>query len=710
MNKFLTFFAPVLLATACGKSEMPGEAETAIHWDNWGVPHIFAASDEKFFFADGWAQMHAHANTLLQLYGASRGRAAEYWGEEYLEGDQLIHTLDHPATAERMWQRQDPELRRFISAFVDGLNAYALAYPNAIKEENRVVLPITVTDVNLHSQFVVNTRFVAGRELGMSQEPAETGSNTMAISPARSASGHAMLIQNPHLPWSGEFLFFEKHAIIGDRNITGVHLVGLPGFGIAFNDRLGWSHTNNTIDNADLFELELVGDGYLYDGAERPFDQREVSLAVRDEHGYHRTEELTVLNSVHGPVLSRTDDKALALRLAGRDSVNSLLQWWRMANARDFETFEAALKMHQMPFWNVMYADREGNIFYLFNGHMPVRQNGDWSFWQEPVPGGDPANLWSEIHAYEELPRLLNPGTGWLQNANDPPWTSTLPALLDADEYPAYTSPRQMEFRPQRAARMILEDESISFEELLEIKHDTRMEMADRLLDNLFAAVGQHGSDLAKEAASVLSGWDRKADIGSRGAVLFQNWALKLMAAGPDAYARAWDESDPLQTPDGLADPAAMAGLLAETAEEMLELHGSLDIAWGEVNRISYNGHDLPANGSIGELGVFRVAGAEPSAEPTQHVIGGDSWVGVVEFAETPRARVLLSYGNSTQEGSRHYGDQLELFSRNEMREAWRTVVQLAGRIERSEVLHNGRFEEALAVMPASKPENPGDN
>jgi len=668
-------------------------SETRIHWDSWGVPHVFAASDEEFFFADGWAQMHAHANTILRLYGVSRGHAAEYWGERHLAGDRMVHTLDHPTQAERMWQRQDPELKRYITAFVNGMNAYARAHPEAVAEENRVVLPVTGTDVNLHAQFVVNTRFVAGRELGMSRRYAENGSNAIAIGPARAATGRAMLVQNPHLPWHGEFLFFEKHMVMGGRNITGVHLVGLPGFAIAFNDRLGWSHTNNTIDNADLYELELTGDGYRFDGGERPFEQRAVSLRVRADDGALREEAFTVLESVHGPVVSRNGDKALALRFVGRDSADSLLQWWRMAKARDFAEFEAALKMQQVPFWNVMYADREGNIFYLFNGQVPVRANGGWEFWQNPVPGADPANLWSAVHGYDDLPKLLNPATGWLQNANDPPWTSTLPALLDADDFPAYTAPRGMDFRPQRAARMILQDDSIGFEELVAIKHDTRMELADRLLDDLFAAVESHGSDRAREAATVLGDWDRKADNDSRGAVLFQQWALQLLNSGPAAFARGWDENDPVHTPDGLADPAAMAAALDKAAETMLERHGRLDIPWGEFNRIRYNGHNLPANGSIGNLGVFRVAAARPSRAATQEVAGGDSWVGVIEFGETARAKVLLSYGNATQPGSPHYGDQLELFSRKELRDAWRTREQLDGRIERSEVLRDGRFE-----------------
>jgi acyl-homoserine-lactone acylase len=692
MQKALTAILILLFAVACQQQLKENRAGTRIEWDSWGVPHIFADSAEALFFADGWAQMQAHANTILRLYGSSRGRGAEYWGEKFLDNDRLVHTLGNPDQAAVMWTRQDPELKKMLGAFISGMNAYAKQHPGAIEDSNRPVLPITVTDTNLHSLFVVNSRFIAGRELGLSRRWEETGSNSIAVGPSRSESGHAMLVMNPHLPWQGEFLFFEKHALLPDKNIYGASLVGLPGFAIAFNDQLGWSHTNNTIDNSDLYELDLQENGYLFDGELKPFETNTVTLKVRDPAGQLAEKEISVQHSIHGPVIRKGNEHSLALRYAGKDSYNSLLQWWRMASASDFDEFETALKMQQIPFWNVMYADREGNIFYLFNGQVPKRSNGDWAYWQGIVPGNTSDNLWTEVHPYGDLPQSLNPSTGWLQNANDPPWTSTLPMQLDPEDYPAYMSPRQMLFRPQRAARMMLEDESVSFDELVSYKHDTRVEMADRLLDDLLAAVDQHGTGIGHQAANVLRQWKRGADNESRGMALFYNWAMKMNPYRQQNYAVPWNEEQPLSTPDGLSEPAQMVELLEEAAREMLDEYGRLDVAWGEVNRIEYNGRSLPANGAAGALGVFRVAAAGAPSNGTQAIRGGDSWVGVIEFSDTPRARVLLSYGNSTQKNSPHFGDQLSLFSDKKLRQAWRTPQQLEGNITKTEILRDGTF------------------
>jgi acyl-homoserine-lactone acylase len=97
-------------------------------------------------------------------------------------------------------------------------------------------------------------------------------------------------------------------------------------------------------------------------------------------------QELTILSTEHGPVIKMGKEKALAIRMPGYDRPNAGLQWWRMANAKNFNEFEDALKMAQIPFWNVMYADKAGNIFYLFNGLVPKRSSGDWEYWNRVIP------------------------------------------------------------------------------------------------------------------------------------------------------------------------------------------------------------------------------------------------------------------------------------------------------------------------------------
>ena len=668
------------LATGCAR---PGPRVTEILWDTWGVPHVFARDEAELSYAFGWAQMHSHGDLLLRLYGESRGRAAEYWGEGHLDSDRWVRAMGVPGRAGEWYAAQSPEFRRLLDAFADGINAYADAHPDRIADEVKRVLPVTSADVLAHVQRAIHFTFIVGPEVASSARRRLAGSNAWAIGPSRSASGRAMLLANPHLPWDGLFTFYEAHLVTSGFDLYGATLVGFPGLGIAFNDRLGWTHTVNTLDGADLYELVLAGEGYRYDGRVRAFDERTELLKVRLDGGGFREETLTVRRSAHGPVIAQRGDRAIALRVVGLDAPGVLEQWWEMGRARSRAEFERTLARLQVPMFTVIYADRDGHILHVFNGRVPVRDGGGWDRWSGVVRGDTSATLWTEVHPYEDLPRVLDPATGWLQNANDPPWTTTFPPALDPSDFPAYVAPQGMAFRPQRSARMLASDSSVTFEDVIEYKHSTRMELADRLLGDLIPAARTHGAARAARAADVLEAWDRTADADSRGGVLFVAWIDEMR--GSPIFAQSWSRDAPLATPDGLADPARAARALEAAAAKVERRHGALDVPWGEAHRLRHGDLDLPSNGGSDPFGVFRVAWHDVTDDGRFVVTGGDSYVAVVEFGDPVRARVLLSYGNASQPGSPHAGDQLPLFARKELREAWRTRAAIEAHLERRE-------------------------
>ncbi|MEN8126094.1 MAG: acylase [Bacteroidota bacterium] len=683
----------IFLGFLLSLSSCKNNKEAKIIWDKWGVPHIYAQSDSDAFFAEGWAQMHNHGNLILELYGRSRAKSAEYWGEDRLDNDILLHSLDFPEIAEKWIETQDPETVKLIKSFVKGMNAYAKANPNVFEEENKVVLPIEYKDINLHYLYVIYTKFIGGRDLGTVDNWNEVGSNAYAVGASRSVSGNTMLVQNPHLPWSNEFLFTEMHLNTPTNNVYGATIVGLPGITIGFNEFLGWSHTNNTIDNADVYELELDADGYLLDGKHEKFKEKIKTIKFKNSDGEIVDKEIQIFHSKHGPIIKKAQKKALAIRMPGYSRSNDmLLQWWHMGNAKNFDEFESALKTLQIPFFNVMYADKDGNIFHLFNGLIPERKSGGWDYWSNIIKGGKSKDIWTTVHPYEDLPKVKNPPTGWLQNANDPAWFDTYPPALDPDDFPGYFSPRRLAFRPQRSIRMLLEDESITYDELVDYKFSTRLGMADRILDDLFIAIDLYGNEMAKEAKAVLENWDRKADNNSTGTLLFTEWALQMKPWIQDMYKIKWDENDPLNTPDGLVDPKHAVKLLENTAAKIKENHGKLSMPWGDVNRINYNGIELPGNGANGVFGTFRTTWSRMSEDNLNYIYGGDSWVGIIEFGDIVKANVLLSYGNSTQESSPNNGDQLKLFSEKKLRPAFFYKQDVMDNAKTIQVFKNDKF------------------
>ncbi len=663
--------------------------QNEILWDRWGVPHIFARDNESLFYELGWAQMRSHANLILQSYGEARGRAAEYWGEDHLEWDRWARTVGFPGRGREWYEAQAQPFRSYLDAFARGINDYATDHQEEIQQEMRQVLPVTGADVLSHGQRVIHFEFVTRPQVAERVEDqlerSTAGSNAWAIGPEHSATGNAMLLANPHLPWSGFYTWYEIHLVSPDVDVYGAVLVGNPFVGIGFNRHLGWSHTVNTLDGQDLYALTLSGDSYRWEGGLRPLQMSEEEIQVLQDDGSFRTEKMTVKRSVHGPVIAEEGRRAVALRVVGLYESKLFEQYWDMSRARNLSEFEKAISRLQMPMFTVIYADRDGHILSLFGGQIPRRPPGDWN-WSGLVPGDTGDSLWTETHPYEELPRVVDPPTGWVQNANEPPWTTTLPYALEADEFPAYFAPRFMNFRSQRSARMLQEDASISFEELVEYKHSTRMELADRILDDLLAAPTQ-ADPLTRKASRVLESWDRQADAESRGAVLFNAfWGELAHTSGRQSpFSEPWSERSPRTTPDGLSNPRLALEALRSAAVKIERDYGALDVPWGEVFRLRRGSHDFPANGGPGNLGIFRVLHFREGQSGRQEAFAGDSFVALVEFSNPVKARVLTAYGNSSNPGSPHYGDQLALFARKEMRTAWLTRSEIEANLAERE-------------------------
>lgn len=658
-----------------------------ILWDSAGVPHIYGQTLEAMYYGFGYAQMHNHANLLLQLYGQARGRAAEYWGPGYLNSDKIVTLFGVPEQAQKHYAQQPAEYKPYLDSFVGGLNAYAKAHPEAIGAEFKQVLPITPQDILAHISRVICLEFVGGAEAGAARAMLP-GSNAYAIAPAKSASKKAMLMANPHLPWEGFFLFFEAQLNGPDFMAYGASLVGQPVLNIAFNERLGWTHTVNTIDAADRYALTLQDDGYLLDGAKQAFVTKNVTLRVRQPDGQLKPQSLTYQYSKHGPVMASKDGKTYAFRFAGLTNPAMAAQHHAMAKAKNLAEFETALQRMQLPMFNVIYADKAGNILYLFNGNVPVRSEGDWPFWQGAVDGSKSTYIWTQTHSYRDLPRVLNPSSGFVQNANDAPWSCTYPPALTSNAFPKYMSPVGMplRLRPQRSVNLVKDDTSISFDELAGYKLNTGLEAADRFLDDLLAAVEQYPDSLTQQAASVLTSWDKKTNSDSKGAVLFTAWFDQF---NPRMAAVGWDPQRSVSTPDGLNDPKKAVDLLRNAASQVRQRYGRLDIAWGEVNRFGPSGADYPANGGSDQYGIYRTIYFIPDPRQPQRnqAVSGDTYVAVTEFGEKLRAGVSLSYGNASQPGHKHNGDAWKQMSSKQLREALLDKPAVLRQLEKKETL-----------------------
>jgi len=384
-------------------------------------------------------------------------------------------------------------------------------------------------------------------------------------------------------------------------------------------------------------------------------------------------------------IIKESDRKAIAVLWPNMDGeMNPLSQWRAMGEARNLDDFKAALDQNSLPLFNVIYSDKEDNILYHFCGHIP-RKNGDWQKWIGIVPASSSEEIWDGYYTASELPSYTNPESGWIQNANDPPYTSTIPPAIKPDQFASHIAPNHMSFRPQRSARLIMEASNLTLDDMISIKHDTRSELALRIKDDLESLKESTKDSLTIAALNVLSDWDGSFDSSSRGAVLFMNLTGQIGTAG--YFERTWSFEDPINTPDGLKNPEYILEVLRNVAQGQLDELGTLSPQYGDYFRFKKGEIEYAGNGGPGHLGIFRTLYFIPGGEGKFYPYFGDGYVCATEFGEEITARALLSYGNATQAGNPHIGDQLKLLSEKKLREVWYTRDQQENNLELIEKL-----------------------
>lgn len=661
-----------------------------IRRDRFGVPHILAESEEAAAYAHGYATAEDHLSALARLLLRAKGGQAAVFGDAFVEEDLRVRQLGIWDTAARRFDDMPPHMRAILNGYAAGYNAFLSAHRS---DAPAWAEPASGIDILAHCRAVLLMNFAldlrpwrAAAEAAKTSAPS-VGSNMWAIGRPLSQSGRGLLLANPHLPWQGAYVFHEVHLTVpGVIDISGGTPIGFPVVTIGFNERLGWSHTVNDRDSDDVYELSLDEEGgarYAYDGAWLPIASRAVSVQVKTGDRIE-TREHTLLSSHYGPIIRVTGRKAYAYKSPNLGLVDFLTEYNAMAKARSLAEFRAAVNMQQLPMFNVGYADREGNVWYLFNARIPIRPPGyDWT---GVVPGATSGTEWFTVYPVGELPQLLNPPSGYIQNCNDSPWYANLRQGVERGPFAAYVAGDSVSWRGRHSLGILDAARELTLDAVKRHKFNTEIAVAPRVKAELIAIARAAGDGLLHDAAQVLDAWDNRADAGSRGAVLFLAWWGEYLRAAAPPFRVAVNRADPTGTPTGLGDVVRALDALTRAAADTRKRYGALDVTWGQIHRLRRGTLDVPIGGT--DL-AFQTVSYRPDRDGAFVAAGGDSYVMAVEFTDPPTAYSVMAYSQSSNPKSAHYSDQSALYGASAYKPAWFAERDIERNLERR--YHPGR-------------------
>jgi acyl-homoserine lactone acylase PvdQ len=689
-----------LLASVAGAQ--PADAgywnDVTLYRDTYGVPHVYAQTPEAMAFAFGYAQAADHLEPMLLAYRMANGRLAEVTGPPDADSDAFALKMAHGALARNALDAADPITQALCTGFAQGVNAWMAANTDTLPEWADGVHPADILALwhcflTRFAPFDLDDRYRPDR-------PFETGA-AWAASAAKTREGKPLLVINPHGYFDGPFRWYEAHLAVGDYDVSGATLFGLPVLLVGHNGDAGWAITPNRPDFADFFEERVIPGKQTSPWwrlnrenpeAEALEKQRTLMLnyaasvqtyTVRTPNGFE-TREIPVQVSPLGPVFDQGIGALFSWGIGGYFDFGGLLQLFEMGRARDFDAFGAALAAQQLPCFNVLYADRADTQFQLYNAKIgqkllhdpntPVEQIQDPPVdWNAPIPAAITVWDWAGPVPQSALPHVLNPATGWLQIGGGPPWLATDDIATGAGDWPAWFVQDPVSPRAERL-RTVLRGAPRTFEDHQQLLFDVVVPAAERLAPQLLAMADAAAEAVAKahpdlpEALNLLRAWNHTAAPEAEGMTFYHVWWASLraraQAAGvPEAglYAALFED-----TPEArrLALDAA-----SDAVRMMRNDLRSLKRLWGDVHRIRRGPRDEAIGGAATGDPIFLVSDFA-FQDGRWYATYGYGYALVVQFGDTTRATSLVPFGASERPSSPHFSDQLDLLLAQRMKTA----------------------------------------
>ena len=682
--------------------------------DDWGIAHIHGHTDADAVFGMIYAQAEDDFNRVESNYLTALGRMAEVEGQKALSADLRQRLFIDPEQLRVDYAHSPAWLVALMDAWADGLNYFLLTHPLVHPRllshfEPWMALAFTEGSIGGDIERGVDLPALAAFYQVDPAPPATTnvnrlwsrdraGSNGIAIAPANTRDGHALLLINPHTT----FFFRSELQMSSDE---GLDVYGAVTWGQlfiyqGFNPQIGWMHTSTGAQNIDQFSETIVKRGsrlyYQYGKDLRALQVKQIELRYRTDKGALATKSFRTYATHRGPVVAQKGEKWISIAMMNTP-IAALQQSFLRTKATDLASFRKVARLQANSSNDTVFADSKGEIAMMMPQFMPRRDNQfDYS---KPVDGSNPATDWKGLHSLETLPDILNPTHGWVFNSNDGPYTNAGPDSPRREDFPNYMDTAGENPRGVHATRLLSARKDFSLESLESAAFDPYLPYFARLIPPVVQAYdalppAHPLRAQLKDQIELLRNWNYCWSDHSLATTLAVVWGDSLW----DAFVRPEHQDESHGAWDDMADSDPMQKLqkLAAASDLLTKEYGNWRVPWGEINRFQRVNDDIephfsdakpsiPVPFTSARWGSLASFGAK-SYPGTRHYYGtdGNSFVAVVEFGPKVRAIAVTAGGESGDPHSPHFNDEAIRYARGQLRQVYFYPEDLIGHAERT--------------------------
>ena len=632
--------------------------------DKYGVPHIYSNTDKELAYGLAWAHSEDDFKTIQEAYLAGNALLSKHIGLRGAPVDFLTQLIQSEEVIDSLFETIDKKFIEVAEGYAQGINRYAELNPEKVLVKK--LFPITPKKMLKYSflQLFISSEgdrairaiFENDFESLNFQRRNELGSNLFSFSTKKTNNGETYMAVNTHQPLDGPTSWYEAHLESKEgTSIIGATFAGAPCILTGSNKNLAWTHTVNRPDKTDIFQLEMVKNSkrkYYFDNKVLKLKKYRgkafiniLGIPIRVSKKYY--------SSVYGPTL-KNKTGFFSVRTGSLFKVRALEQWWKMNKATSFDEFYSILEMNEIPGYNIGYADKDDNIFYISNGLIPVRN--DKFKWTGVLPGNTSETLWTDYYKTRELPQVINPESGYIYNANHSPFKST---SIDENPNPKdFASNMGFETfdnnRSTRIFELVESYNSIDYEDFKKIKYDNKFPTPFNYnfmdVNKIMEMKPDDYPDIA-DLLKQIQNWDRSTDAASTGAGAYAMFYYTL--ADKYFYKSYYDRN---------FSKSLIADCLVEVKKRMKKYFNSTIIKLGDFQKLVRGDKEMPI---FGMPDVITAMNASKYKDGKVQVTHGESYIQLVKFSSKgTEIESIISYGSSDNKESPHYNDQMEKYSK----------------------------------------------